>query len=233
LECLPNRNSLLYETKYGIPEVEKLFRGTLRYGGFSGIMSVFQCMGLLHAEDAGGVTWSDVIYNLQRQAGMHSFDNFLLYCADGDPENAARAANCFDFLGMGGDAPIAYPDNLVASFCETLASKCKYEEGERDMVLMHTSIQASFTDGSNEEHRSSLQAYGDAKFSAMSKTVGCTAAAATEVLLKNKSSLTTGLLLPTTKELYLPILEAMEAEGVKFKEDVRIGDAKDIRSVHV
>jgi saccharopine dehydrogenase-like NADP-dependent oxidoreductase len=98
---------------------------------------------------------------------------------------------------------------------------------------MHTSIQASFTDGGNEEHRSSLQAYGDAKFSAMSKTVGCTAAAATEVLLKNKSSLTTGLLLPTTKELYLPILEAMEAEGVKFKEDVRIGDAKDIRSVHV
>ena len=211
--------------------MKKLFRGTLRYRGFSGIMSVFQSMGSLSADDAHGLTWSDVIYKLQRRAGVDNFDDFLLHCANGNPENAARAAECLDFLGMSGDAPIAYPDNLVASFCETLATKCKFEEDERDLVLMHTSIQAAFEDGVHEEHRSSLQAYGDAKASAMSKTVSYTAAAATEVLLNEKAPVAGGLLLPTTKELYLPILKALETEGVKFKEDVRVDDAKHRRSV--
>jgi hypothetical protein len=196
-------------------------------------MSVFQSMGLLNADDAYGLTWSDVIYKLQRRAGVDNFDDFLLHCANGNPENAARASECLDFLDMKGDTPIAYPDNLVASFCESLATKCTFEENERDMVLMYTSIQAAFEDGVHEEHRSSLQAYGDAKASAMSKTVGYTAAAATEVLLNEKASFTSGLLLPTTKELYLPILKALETEGVKFKEDIRVDDAKHLRSVPV
>jgi hypothetical protein len=31
LEMLPNRDSLPYAEKYGIPDVQSMFRGTLRY----------------------------------------------------------------------------------------------------------------------------------------------------------------------------------------------------------
>lgn len=226
LECLPNRNSLLYESKYGIPHAENLFRGTLRYGGFSGIMSVFQAMGLLEAVDANGVTWSDAIYSLQRRAGFGSLGDFLLHCADGDTKNAERAAECLEFLDMDGSAVLSHPDNLVASFCEVLKSKCRYEDDERDMCLMHTSIQAVFGDEVLEEHKSSLQVFGDSNHSAMSKTVGYTAAAATEVLLDDKTIAPGGLLLPTSKELYIPILDALATEGVRFKEAVKVTDLK-------
>ena len=47
LEVLPNRDSLNYENTYGIANVSTLFRGTLRYGGFSSLMYVFKNMGLL------------------------------------------------------------------------------------------------------------------------------------------------------------------------------------------
>ena len=35
LECLPNQNSLIYGEKYGIQSADIIFRGTLRYQGFS------------------------------------------------------------------------------------------------------------------------------------------------------------------------------------------------------
>lgn len=227
LECLPNRNSLLYESKYGIPNVSDLFRGTLRYAGFSAIMSVYQAMGLLDDVEAGSGYWGDVLANLGRRNGFESLDDFSLHCAGGDKGTAVRAADCLLFLGMDESTKVAYPESLVASFCEVLKTKCRYEQDERDMCLMHTSIHAVFGDGKEEEHHSNLQVFGDSNHSAMSKTVGYTAASATEVLLDNRDgSLPAGILLPTTKELYIPILDALAEEGVKFKEEVKAVDAR-------
>lgn len=226
LECLPNRNSLLYASKYGIPHVSDLFRGTLRYSGFSGIMSVYQTMGLLENVGIDGSTWSDALYNLQRQAGFDNLSDYLLFCASGDEANAARATECLEFLNMDGNAPLADPSSLVDSFCKVLQTKCRYEPDERDMCLMHTSIRAVFGDGVEEEHHSSLQVFGDSNHSAMSRTVGYTAAAATDVLLNDKKALPSGLLLPTSSELYSPILVALEKEGVRFKEAVKVTDLK-------
>ena len=44
LEVLPNRNSLIYADKYGIQGAETIFRGTLRFNGFSKLMHVFKNM---------------------------------------------------------------------------------------------------------------------------------------------------------------------------------------------
>ena len=38
MECLPNRDSLVYADKYGIQSASSIFRGTLRYGGFSELL---------------------------------------------------------------------------------------------------------------------------------------------------------------------------------------------------
>jgi saccharopine dehydrogenase-like NADP-dependent oxidoreductase len=128
---------------------------------------------------------------------------------------------------MDGSTPLVDSNSLVASFCEVLKRKCRYEPEERDMCLMHTSILAVFEDGLQEEHHSSVQVFGDSNHSAMSKTVGYTAAAATEVLLDDKASTAAGLLLPTSKKLYVPILDALAKEKVRFKEEVKISDPKD------
>ena len=56
LEGLPNRDSLPYSEKYGMGPVEGMrdvFRGTLRYSGFTKIMDGFERMGLLGIEALG------------------------------------------------------------------------------------------------------------------------------------------------------------------------------------
>lgn len=47
LESLPNRDSLVYGEKYGIQNARTIFRGTLRYHGFSALLHVLKNMGLL------------------------------------------------------------------------------------------------------------------------------------------------------------------------------------------
>jgi len=44
---LPNRNSLQYKELYGIPEARDIFRGTLRYQGFSNTMQLLASLGYL------------------------------------------------------------------------------------------------------------------------------------------------------------------------------------------
>jgi saccharopine dehydrogenase-like NADP-dependent oxidoreductase len=89
------------------------------------------------------------------------------------------------------------------------------------MVLMHHGIHASFDNGRVENHLCSLQLFGDDKTTAMSKTVGYTAAIGTKLILDCVIG-SKGLLLPTIKDVYTPSLELMEKEGVIFKESVRI-----------
>lgn len=47
LEGLPNRDSLKYETLYGIGGAATMLRGTLRYRGFSELMRGYRAMGML------------------------------------------------------------------------------------------------------------------------------------------------------------------------------------------
>ena len=57
----------------------------------------------------------------------------------------------------------------------------------------------------------------DQTYTAMAKTVGLPVAIATLKILNGEIS-TTGVQLPTAKEVYLPILEELEQYGVVFKE---------------
>jgi len=59
----------------------------------------------------------------------------------------------------------------------------------------------------------------DAVSTAMAKTVGLPLAIAVDLFLKDKISIR-GLHLPVVPELYLPILEALEQEGIRFEERV-------------
>jgi alpha-aminoadipic semialdehyde synthase len=201
LEALPNRNSLPYAGIYGIESARTVFRGTLRFGGFSSLMYTFRKMGLFDPSNAAASTWKEVISAMEL------------------PAEAIRARECLEWLGMLDSTPLACPESVMQSFCSVLEDKLKLQRHERDMVLMHHLIKASFEDGCSEVHRSSLQVFGDDKMTAMSKTVGYTVAATTELVLDGLLT-KKGLILPTTPEIYNPILAALAKEGVTFNEFV-------------
>ncbi len=233
LECLPNRDSLTYEQKYGIQNAKSIFRGTLRYRGFSDLMHVFQNMGLFEELEMQGDTWNDVFNFLRnRRGGFKSFDDFVLACSEDDVLVASKALYAFQWLGMNGDEEAPSAEFVVDAFCHTLEKKLQFEENERDMVLMHHLIEAEFEDGSIERHLSSLQAFGEQEMSAMSKTVGYTTAAATELVLSGDLGNMCGLAIPTTETFYEPILELLDKEGISFVESVTTVAAPTKQDVH-
>jgi alpha-aminoadipic semialdehyde synthase len=233
LECLPNRDSLHYEKTYGIEGVATLFRGTLRYRGFSSLMNTFQNMGLfdetLRIDDLS--TWKDALELLRLRGGFRSVDDFLLVCSQDDSEDSARAKECLEWLGMLNsterlDSYFPNRPPIVDLFCAQLEKKLKYEKNERDMVIMHHSIGAVFDGGKKEYHSSSLRVFGDRAMTAMCKTVGQTTAASAELLINGtlQGHNLRGLVLPTRKEIYMPVLDAVKREGIKFDENVELED---------
>lgn len=225
LECLPNRDSLLYETVYGIGGATSIFRGTLRYDGFSDLFQVFKKMGLLGPQLFDSTsTWEDILQELRRiHSHSHALDDFVLQCSGGRPDLARRSLQGMEWLGLKGRHHAVDHSATVADlFCMNLEQHLRYEKGETDMVVMHHSILASFDDGSQEHHTSSLQVLGDDCSTAMCKTVGFPAAAAAELILQGRLGGHTGLLLPTTRDIYLPILEKMEEEGIVFEDNVSV-----------
>lgn len=240
LECLPNRDSLHYEKTYGLENVNTLFRGTLRYSGFSSLMHAFQTMGFFDSTIAADVddvrTWDDVLAALNRsRGGFSGMDDFVLACAGDDPDEARRVRECLDWLGMSGPRRVSRGPgdaSVVDLFCRRLEEKLKYGTTERDMVVMHHAIGADFDDGSVEEHHSSLQVFGtEATMTAMCKTVGYPAAVVADLVLRGSLGPKTGLLLPTTKDIYLPTLEAVRKEGIVFEEHVKVEQAATRRAV--
>jgi len=226
LECLPNRDSLYYEKVYGIQGVPSIFRGTLRYEGFSSLVRVFRNMGFFGPQlFETTATWEDIIGELQRiQCQQGTMDDFVRHCADGDEHLARRAMSCLKWLHMTGRSAEQgeYSASVVDLFCMKLEERLKYATGEADMVVMHHTVNARFDDGSLEEHSSSMQTFGDESMTAMCRTVGYATAASADLILRGTLMGRSGLILPTEKEIYRPVLDRLAEEGIVFHERVKV-----------
>ena len=130
LECLPNRDSLIYGEKYGIQSAESIFRGTLRYAGFSSLFHVFKKMGIFDDKETGADTWHDTLQNLQAERGFHDLRTFILSSAGNDKELASRVHLCIIWLGLK-IAPVSDPSSVVKSFCDLLEQHLQFVDTER------------------------------------------------------------------------------------------------------
>lgn len=61
-EVYPNRDSLVFKDRFGMHDCETFIRGTIRFKGFSGIISAFHDVGLTSDDacDASVVTLRDL-----------------------------------------------------------------------------------------------------------------------------------------------------------------------------
>jgi saccharopine dehydrogenase-like NADP-dependent oxidoreductase len=96
---------------------------------------------------------------------------------------------------------------------------------DKDMIVMLHEI--GYKIGNNEsEVRSSLIVKGENSLrTAMAKTVGLPLGIAAKLILNGKIKLT-GLHIPTTKEIYEPVLKELQTYGVKFNETVTAAKLK-------
>ncbi|XP_078429524.1 lysine-ketoglutarate reductase/saccharopine dehydrogenase bifunctional enzyme isoform X4 [Wolffia australiana] len=242
LECLPNRNSLAYGDLYGIKtEALTIFRGTLRYEGFSEIMGTLASMGLFDAEphpmlrEIPRPRFPALLNNL-----LKAYETLPLACNDDEIarriislghckklETALTTVKTIKFLGLDEDKEI--PISCQSTFdisCQLMQDKLTYSSCEKDMVILHHDLEVEFPEEKRvESHRATLLEFGRAQdgkmTSAMALTVGIPAAIGALLLLKNRIK-TAGVIRPLSPEVYNPALEILEACGVRLVEKVEV-----------
>lgn len=218
-EGYPNRDSVPYRETYGIPEAMTVLRGTLRYAGWCETLKKMVALGLLDeaAKDRSGATYRDLLGELAG-AGPGEDVRAAVAARLGIGPDAA-ALSRLDWLGLFAEDPLPAPkgsafDNLAALMVDRLA----YAAGERDMIVLQHEFLVRTASGSNERIVSTLIDYGvPGGDSSMSRTVGLPAAIGARLILEGKIR-AAGVQVPVLPEIYVPLLEELEALGVRFEE---------------
>jgi len=238
LECLPNRDSLVYGKLYGIlDEASTIFRGTLRYEGFGKIMATLAKMGLFSPESrpilvqGGRPTFRMFLCDLlgiedDKPLGEHDIAERIAKLGHSKELGAATmAAKTLMHLGL--DEQSEVPGTCKTAFdvaCLRMEERLAYSSTEQDMVLLHHEVEVEFPDGLlAENHRGTLLEFGSSKKSrtttAMALTVGVPAAVGALLLLEKKIK-SRGVMRPIEQQVYEPALEILQAVGIKFIEKI-------------
>jgi saccharopine dehydrogenase-like NADP-dependent oxidoreductase len=237
-ETYPNRDSTVYLPWYGLEDGVSLFRGILRFTGWSNTMRALITLGALDDSEViewKGRTYADYTTGLIARAGGAE--------AVGEGEASATAARVreetaeflgvekiadviqrFEWLGLFSDEPVAFErGSRVDVLVDLMLRHMSYAPGERDMIIVHDEISAEFPGAGaanrppHREIRSTSMvvegiSHGD---SAMSRAVSMPAAIAARLILEGVIE-TTGVLMPTLREIYEPVLAELEGFGLKF-----------------
>ena len=223
-EGYPNRDSIAYESIYGLHGIQTLIRGTLRGEGFCAGWDVLVQLGCVRddapMEWAAGTSWADWMRTfLPASLGDVSVRDAIAQRYGADDATLDRLA----WLGLfDADAGPAVLKGTPAQVLQSLLEeKWKLQPDDRDMIVMWHRF-AYRLDGQMHEVTSSLRLEGrDAVYTGMSDTVGWPVALAAEALLAGKFK-DRGVQVPLHRDYYEVILPALEELGVRFEETHRI-----------
>jgi len=216
-EGYPNRDSLPYMETYGITGARTMFRGTLRNPGWCQTLRKIADLGLLDEaplEGAAGLTFAQLTARLicSRDELRSDLAAFLHIPADSPViDNLAWLGLLGDdALPAGQTAPI---DILTARMLE----KMPYAAGERDMLILRHEFLAEYPSHA-ERITSTMVDFGIPNGdTSMARTVGLPAAIGVKLILTGKIALT-GVQIPVVPEIYEPVLNELEAQGIRFVE---------------
>ena len=226
MEAYPNRDSLSYRDKFGIPDAETLIRGTLRYPGWSETWHQIVRLGLPNETIA--------IPDLARRSLREIVEMFLPSTVSGanvewrvanylGVSRTGRIMDNLRWLGLFSEEPSGIAGTTPAdALIHLLNTRLALPADARDMIILLHEVHARYPreNGRRERVTSTLVHYGEpGGTTAMARTVGLPAAIAVELLLAGELPLT-GCHIPTHPAIYQPILSRLEAEGLRFEESV-------------
>jgi saccharopine dehydrogenase-like NADP-dependent oxidoreductase len=124
-----------------------------------------------------------------------------------------------DWLGIFDNVQVSINSGTNSNLLvDLMLKKLEYEPYEEDMIIVHNEMTVEFSDRKEKRISSMLVdgiPYGD---SAMARAVSLPPAIAAKLILEEKIK-STGVCMPTTKDMYEPILQEMETFGFAFKKE--------------
>lgn len=220
-EGYANRDSLKYRDIYGLHDIPTIYRGTLRRKNFSKSWDAFVQIGA-----------TDDTYILEGSKDMTKrqfINSFLAYNPTDSVELKLKHYLKIDqddpifekleWLGIFESTKLDLKEDVspAAFLQKILEEKWALKETDKDMIVMwHKFVYR--VNGQFKEVNSYMVSIGeDRTYTAMSNTVGLPVAICAKLILEGTIQLT-GVQLPLSKEIYLPILEELEEFDIHFKE---------------
>ncbi|MBL7075163.1 saccharopine dehydrogenase NADP-binding domain-containing protein [candidate division KSB1 bacterium] len=219
-EAYTNRDSLPYIETYGIDTVKSMYRGTLRNLGWCDTWKKMVDLGLLdeqERDDLQGLSFRDFIRTfIKGEAGGDLKKEIATYLKIDENSEVIKR---FEWLGLLSEDPLPLekgsPLDVLAA---RLLDKLRYEEGEKDMIILHHEFIAEYPGRRKEKITSTLIDFGiPGGDSSMSRTVGLPAAIGAKLILQGKIK-ATGVHIPVNPDIYELVLKELEREGITFKE---------------
>jgi saccharopine dehydrogenase (NADP+, L-glutamate forming)/spermidine synthase len=220
LVAYPNRDSIPYIETYGLTDTKTMYRGTLRNPGWCETWKKFVDLGLLDDNERSGLS-GQTFAQFMETFIAHPTGNLKTDLAKQlDISKDSEIMGRFEWLGLLSDDPLPVesgsPLDVLAA---KLLEKMPYDEGERDMIVLHHEFIAEYPElPAKELITSTLVDYGIPNGdSAMARTVSLPAAVAAKMILHNEIK-STGVHIPVVPEIYEPVLKELEGLGISFKE---------------
>ncbi len=219
LETYPNRDSLPYIELYGIQETTTMFRGTLRYPGWSHTMAVVSQLNLLKETpviDGELISYKTIYHKIANLNSGVDIKQYISRLAGGAKND--EIISKFEWLGLFSEKIWERGRTTPIDFLSTIMQeKLRYESEERDMIVLYHDFQAEFADRI-ERITSTLIDKGIVNGdSAMSRTVSLPAAIAVKLIMEGKIT-EKGVRIPVDKEIYHPVLDELGCLGILCKE---------------
>ena len=202
LAFYPNRDSLSYIPTYKLPDTATFLRTTLRHIDFFKGWNAVVHAGLTNETDNIDLT------------GL----TFAKWSATILPFVNAENKQMLAYLGLFDEKPVPATAKTSADILQFLVeTKLKMESVDKDMIVMLHEFEYEL-DGKINSLKSCLVVKGENSLrTAMAKTVGLPLGIAAKLIL-NETIKLRGLHIPTSKEIYEPVLEELEKSGIKFTE---------------
>ena len=220
-EAYANRDSLSYRESYGIKNIDTLLRGTLRRKGFSKSWNYFVQLGL--TDDSYTILGSENLTYREYLNMFLSMSNKLSleekFCKEFDISESSESFQKIKWLDIFSNKKVelenATPAQILQKILEEKWTLC---EEDKDMIVMQHQFEFTI-DRSRKKLRSSLVVFGDnQRDTSMAKTVGLPVAIAVKLILNGEIN-SVGVKIPTTKDIYIPVLKELSENGINFIEE--------------
>lgn len=213
LAYYPNRDSLSYMPLYHLEDCQDFLRTTLRYPAYcKGWNAIVQ---LQLADDQVTYTFAQTSVRdfVQQHLAKHQLEWLWK-----DLLRDAELGLLLDYLGLMSDTITPIQAGTAADVLQwLLETRLVLRPTDKDMIVMLHEIGYTLN-GQEQQIQSSLVVKGtDALRTAMAKTVGLPLGIAAKLLIENKIQLR-GLQIPTSPEIYRPVLAELETMGICFQE---------------
>ncbi len=215
-----NADSLPYVDLYGMPEVRDVYRGTLRYPGWSETIRKMLDIGLFDQDEMelAGLTFADFTRRLIGASAGESLEKALAAYLNLEPYAAVLMR--LRWLGLLDETPIPMecgsPRDVISHL---YFNRLVFSEGEQDLVVMEHRYVASLPGQQAPKlYKSTLIDYGvPGGETSIARTTGIPPAIGATLILEGGLSLA-GVHAPVLPEIYEPALKLLEAEGIAFAE---------------